>query len=82
MESKDRQIEKRSGLTRRNHSIGNEEVSKDIEHSMLRTAARSNHEVCYLCKEVAYCGSVHQKEHWRIHKKKTCTVRKKEMAMH
>lgn len=32
--------------------------------------------VCSLCKQVAYCNAVHQREHWKIHKK-TCAGRVK-----
>ena len=24
---------------------------------------------CALCMEVPYCGRIHQKEHWKMHKK-------------
>jgi hypothetical protein len=50
--------------------------SKNIEHCAVCKAALAGPKVCALCKEVAYCGSAHQKEHWKIHKK-TCTGRKK-----
>lgn len=32
--------------------------------------------VCSACKEVAYCNTSHQHEHWKVHKK-TCKGRKK-----
>jgi hypothetical protein len=50
--------------------------SKNVEHCAVCKAALAGPKVCALCKEVAYCGPVHQKEHWKIHKK-TCTGRKK-----
>jgi hypothetical protein len=51
-------------------------TTKNIEHCAVCKAALAGPKVCALCKEVAYCGSAHQKEHWTIHKK-TCTGRKK-----
>jgi hypothetical protein len=50
--------------------------TKNIEHCAVCKAALAGPKVCGLCKEVAYCGSAHQKEHWKFHKK-TCTGRKK-----
>jgi hypothetical protein len=50
--------------------------TKNIEHCAVCKAALAGPKVCGLCKEVAYCGTVHQKEHWKIHKM-TCTGRKK-----
>jgi hypothetical protein len=50
--------------------------TKTIDYCVVCKAALAGPKVCALCKEVAYCGPAHQKEHWGIHKK-TCTGRKK-----
>lgn len=51
-------------------------ISKDIEHCALCKEALAAPKVCSACKEVAYCSVVHQREHWKTHKK-TCSGRAK-----
>jgi hypothetical protein len=51
-------------------------TTKNILLCAVCKVALAGPKVCALCKEVAYCGSAHQKEHWKLHKK-MCTGRKK-----
>ena len=51
-------------------------VKTDIEHCAECNAALARPMICSLCKEVAYCGAMHQKQHWKVHKKE-CTGRQK-----
>ena len=52
------------------------EIKVDVEHCALCNAALARPQVCSACKEVAYCGAHHQREHWKVHKRE-CKGRKK-----